>query len=72
MGLGGHRSCAGTLTLTAVGEGYHGALLWQLWNDAEILQLPGPNLIRADLKMHFASHLNLSFWKVFRVKRRKQ
>lgn len=72
MGLGGCLSCAGTRTLTADGEGEHGALLGQLWNDAEILQLPGPSLIRADLKMNFASHLNLSFWKVFRVKRRKQ
>lgn len=47
---------------TADGEGEHLAPLWQLCNDAEIIQLPGPNLIRADLKMNFASHLNRSLF----------
>lgn len=55
-------NCAGSLVLTAHGEAEHLAQRWQRCNNAEIIQLPGPNLIRADLKMNFASHLNRSLF----------
>lgn len=36
------------------------SMAWQLCSDAETVPLPGPNRIRADLKMDFENHSNRS------------
>lgn len=41
-------------------ERWASSTVWQLYNDAEIVPLPGPNCIRADLKMDFENHSNRS------------
>lgn len=50
----GCRHCTGNLRLTTDVEGGHIAQLGQLCTSAEITQLTGPSLIRADLKMNSA------------------
>lgn len=52
--------CAGSPGLAADVEGGHLTQLWQLCSNIEVIQLPSPNLIRADLKMDFANHSDRS------------